>query len=564
MRILKDTKAISTLFLIILLIVSAIIGALLSYLWVVGYYESLEYRNPEAPSITMTNAAFNPQNTTHFNLTLLYPTYSASRDPAKITKITISTRDSVAHDVASVQPALPYELPRGESEEFECSWNWANYTGDIVEFSVALEEGSGAAREFRTPLVDLRITDVSFNSTISVSHFNMTLENSEASTTYVNITRIAVDGEEVTAFDSYTLPLSLHPDDSIPLKASWDWTEYQGKSVTISVETLQGYVGYYPEPPEPISLPSPIILEITEARFDITETTRFNLTVRNSEESPTYVSVSEIAVTVENETFSDITVLPPLALPHRLHPNNETTFECSWNWTNHREKNVTITVNTLQDVANSTTQVTTPRVILSVADVLLNVTDTSHFNVTVRNSEFSLEEFVNITSIYVENGARESLTVVPPPSLGYALYVNESVTFKCEWDWTSYWNEEVTITAESLQGYSASLTEVVPAPVYVSAAFFNDTATDHFNLTVKNHNLAPLYVIVTNITVTLENGTIHEVSVAAPANLPFILHPGESITFKCLWNWTGYHDGDVTLTIFTLEGYEASYRTRTP
>lgn len=565
MRIVNNLKAISRLFLILLLLISAMIGAFLSYLGVVGYYESLEYRNPETPSITISNVTFSPQNTTYFNLTMLYPTYSTSREPATIARITVSTEDEILHDVMNVRPLLPYELPKSESQTFECFWNWGNYTGETVEVSVSVGNGSGATRGFETPLVDLRITDVRFDSTVSVSGFNMTVHNLEWSVTYVNVTRIAVNAQNATALDPYTLPYALDPDDSVPFACSWDWTEYQGQNITIAVHTLQGYTAYYPGPPQHTTLPLPVVVEITDVHFDVTNTTCFNLTVRNSEDSPqgSYVTLSNITVAVEDETFSGVPVLPPPNLPYRLFHDTDVTFKCSWNWTNFRETNVSITVNTQQGFVKSTTQATTSHVILAIGDALFNVTDTSHFNVTIKNSEFSLGEFVNITRITVENGVLQDLTVVSPPSLNYALYVNKSVTFRCNWDWTSLWNKNVTITIYSLQGYSASYVAATPGPIFISHALFNATTTDHFNITVENHEFSPPYVLVTNITVAFQNETI-SVTVVAPTGLPYVLRPSESVLFKCLWDWSGVSGETVTITVYTLEGYKASYEVVIP
>jgi len=566
MRIVSNVKAISRLFLILLLLISAIIGAFLSYLGVVGYYESLEYRNPETPSITISNVTFSPQDTTYFNLTMLYPTYSTSREPAIITSIMVSTEDNVLHDVMNVRPLLPYEFPKSESQTFECFWNWGNYTGETVEVSVSVGNGSGATRRFKTPLVDLRITDVRFDSTVSVSSFNMTVHNLEWSITYVNVTRIAINAQNATTLDPYTLPYVLNPDDSVPLACSWDWTEYQGQNITIAVHTLQGYTAYYPEPPQRTALPSRVVTEITDVLFDVTNTTCFNVTIRNSEDSPqgSYITLSSITVAAEDETFPDVPVFPPPDLPYRLFPNTDVTFKCSWNWTDFREKNVSITVHTQQGFAKSTTQATTPRVILTITQALFNATDTTHFNVTIKNSEFSLAEFVNITRITVENGVLENLTVVSPPSLNYTLYVNKSVAFKCNWDWAAHWNKNVTITIYSLQGYSASYVNVTPEPVVISHALFNASATDHFNITVENHEFSPSYVLVTYITVTFQNGTIQEVTVVAPTDLPYVLRPSELVIFKCSWNWSGYSGEAVTISVCTLEGYTASYEVTIP
>jgi hypothetical protein len=563
MRIIKNAKALSKLSLILLLIVSGVVGALLSYLGVVGYYESLEYRNPETPSITISNASFDPRNTTYFNATFLYPTYSTSREPATVAKIAVSTSDGILHNVMTVRPSLPQEFAKGESRALECFWNWANYTGETVEISTIVENGSGAAAQFETPLVSLQITDVSFNSTISVSRLNLTVQNSESSVTHVNVTRITIDTENITALAPNTLPYTLNPSDSVQFPCSWDWAGYQGQNITVAVHTLQGYTAYYPEPPKHTTLPSPVVLDITDVLFDVSDTTFLNLTVTNSEASPTYATLSNITVTVENETFPEIPVMSPPALPYRLAPGGRVTVKCSWDWTNYREKNATITINTLQGLRTSTTQSSTPRVVLTITEAQFIITDTSHFNITIENSEFSLDEFANITRISVED-VGEDLTVEPPPSLDYALYVNDSVTFKCNWDWTSHWYENATITVHSLQGYTASRTEVVPAPIFIAEATFNATDTAHCNITLENHEQSQSYVIVTSATVTLENGTTQPLLDVGPASLPYVIHPGEAVTFECLWNWADYHGKEVTITVHTSEGHEAFLKRMTP
>ena len=563
MRRIENVKAISSLFLILLLLISAIIGALLSYLWVVGYYVSLDRVYPEDITVNITDYAFDPQNASYFNVTIQCPTSYKSKEPANITRITVSTEDGVLHDeIATDPPSLPHKFQRkGESQTFKCLWNWANYTGETIKIIAFVADGSGPTFEAETPLVNLKIIDPRFDSTISVTHFNMTVElDSPIQDMYVNITGVSIEEKSIPAenLTLYPIPYPLNPDRSVSFTCAWNWTNYQDQNVTLAVHTLQGYTAYHIH-----ATPKPVFLTITNVLFNVTDATYFNVTIQNSKDSPTYVNITSITVTIENETFPDIPIVPPPEIPYGLNPGANVTFKCSWNWTDYREKNVTITVRTLQDFTKFTTQATTPRVILTITDALFNITDTSHFNVTIRNSEFSLEEFVNITRITVENGARENLTIVPPPSLNYTLYVNKSVTFKCNWDWTSHWNDDVTITVYSLQGYSASYTKVTPAPLVISDALFNATDTSYFNITVKNHELSPSYVLVTSITVTLENGTIQDVTVVAP-RLPYMLHQNESVIFNCSWDWTDYRGKNVTITVYTLEGYEASYTRTTP
>jgi len=350
MRLIRDAKALSRFTLALLLLVAAIIGALLSYLWVIGYYESLHLQVPEVATITITNATFVPQNATFFNVTLLNPSLSPS--DATIAKIVVSTKDGVLHRVGETYPSLPYRLARSASETFGCSWNWGNYTGETVQIIVFVEDGSGATFPRVTPLVDLGIT-VTFDPAISVKHFNMTLQNSVSSATYVNVTDIAMDGKTVPPENmTVSLPYTLHANESVSLMCMWDWTEYQGKDVTIAAHTLQGYVAYRTQ-----AAPSPVNLTITEVLFNTADTRHFNATVQNSELSPTYVNVTRITITMENGTTQEVVeVSPPLTYP--LHPNASVTFMCAWDWTYYRNKNVTVTIHTLQGYVTSLTQTT--------------------------------------------------------------------------------------------------------------------------------------------------------------------------------------------------------------
>jgi len=350
MRLIRNARALSRLSLALLLLLAMIIGALLSYLWVIGYYESLHIQVPEVTTITITNATFVPQDATFFNVTLLNPSFSPSE--ATITKIAVSTEDGVLHGVRETYPSLPYRLARSASETFRCFWNWGNHTGQTVQIIVFVDDGSGATFPRVTPLVDLRIA-VNFDPAISVKHFNMTLQNSVSSATYVNVTNVVMDGKTVPPENmTVSLPYTLQANESVSLTCMWDWTEYQGKDVTIAAHTLQGYVAYRTQ-----AAPPPVNLTITEVLFNIADTRHFKATVQNSELSPTYVNVTGITITMENETTQEVVEVSP-PLNYTLHPNASVTFMCAWDWTYYRNKNVTVTIQTLQGYVASLTQIT--------------------------------------------------------------------------------------------------------------------------------------------------------------------------------------------------------------
>jgi hypothetical protein len=346
MRLIQNAIGISKLILILLLLVSAIVGAVLSYMWTEGYYQSRGLRLPETATVTITDVAFDPQDPTFFNLILLNPSFSPSS--ASVAKIMASTEDGVLHGISAVTPSLPVELSIGESKTLKCIWNWANYTGEDIRVYVFIAEGSGSNLEKKAPLVDLTITDVVFNSTISVSHFNMTVQNSASSATYVNITNIMLDTETVQTENVVpSLPYPLKPNSSVVLMCPLNWVDYQGKDVTVTVNTLQGYAKRHTE-----TTPQPMVLNISDVAFNTTDTSYFNVTVENNASSPTHVNVTGVTVTVGNTT--EEANVTNLALPYQLNPNSTVLFMCSWNWTSYQGMTAEVTVHTLQEFEIST------------------------------------------------------------------------------------------------------------------------------------------------------------------------------------------------------------------
>jgi hypothetical protein len=556
-------KAISKLLFVLLLLIALIVGAILSYLWVVGYYVSLYQVYPEGVTVNITDYAFDHQNTSYFNVTIQCPTSYASKETADITGITVSTEDGVHHDVNSTDPSLPFKFQhKGESQTFKCLWNWANYTGETIKIIAFLANGSGPTFEAKTPLVDLRITDVGFNSTISVTRFNMTVQNSPSSVTYVNITEISIDSEPIPPENlSIHIPYPLNPDESASFRCMWNWINYQNTSVTVAVRTLQGYMNS-----TTVVTPLPVTLEITKVDFNPANTTCFNVTVRNGEGSPTYVNVTKITATMENGTVQEINgtkVSPQIKpSPYPLNPNTTETFNCPWNWTRYWGKNVTITVHTLQ---NFTVQYAgaTPSPI-NITAVVFDPVSTDEFNMTVNNSKFY---FANITitdiTLTVEN---ETFTIngteVKPFPLPYQLIPNSSITFVCPWNWTGYQGNNVTIIVRSLENYATHFTKVTSKRVIlaITGVLFDPINTTGFNFTVWNSNSSVENATISNVTITLENGTITPNVLSASQTVS----RNSSVTFRCQWDWTNYRGENITITVYAEEGYETSTVYTTP
>jgi hypothetical protein len=252
MRLVHDVKGVSKLILIILLLVSFVVGALVSYVWTMGFYASQEFNLPKGGSVSIEGVSFSAQDTSYFEVTVLNPSYSTST--VKLTKITARTiDDNRLHEVNNSVPPLPYTLERGQSVTLKCDWSWASYTGigfpyasTWVHIVVDIEDGSGATFTIKEPVVSFSISEVTFNSAIAYNHFNITVQNQQTSETYVNITSISVNVTSITA-DMITpaVPYGLAPGDAPAVfKVAWNWLDYRNQTVTVGVHTRQGYVDY--------------------------------------------------------------------------------------------------------------------------------------------------------------------------------------------------------------------------------------------------------------------------------------------------------------------------------
>jgi hypothetical protein len=185
-----------------------------------------------------------------------------------------------------------------------------------------------------------------------VNHFNITVRNA-GSSTFVNITKILVNGAEVSTAPNLTSPYGLTNASAAPAVTFMlmrNWTDLQGKTVAIAVQTLQGYTAY-----QTTLAPSPMLLRITDIDFNTNYTDRFNLTVQNSENSPPgFVNINATKLLIENQTI--IPSISP-ALPQKLQWNSSITLiYYNWNWTSYEGNNVTIVILTLQGftISNST------------------------------------------------------------------------------------------------------------------------------------------------------------------------------------------------------------------
>jgi hypothetical protein len=341
-KIARNLKAISKILFILLLLLAMIIGSIFSYLLLVGYYMNLETRIPENATISVIDVNLDVENAETFNITLLNPTYSPTE--ATIKEIWAATEDNEAHRILSVNPQLPYELCKGKEETFNCAWNWGDYIGETMKVIVVVEDGSGAVYEIETASVELRITAAVF-VTDDTQHFNLTIHNPEASVIDLNVTKITVSMENGTVFNvreiTPSIPKVLLLDTYNTFKCSWDWTDYRGKNITITVYTSQGYAYHLTK-----TTSNPAQLSITDATFDTSNMTFFNITVKNSENSIVSANLTVVEIVFEDYTTLELSIESPPELPYTLPIGDTATLKCLWDWSDNREETIAITIET--------------------------------------------------------------------------------------------------------------------------------------------------------------------------------------------------------------------------
>jgi hypothetical protein len=328
-----DAKGVSKLILILLLLVAFIIGALLSYIWTLGYYGPWETRLPSKSNITIENVEFDAADATAFNVTVLNPSYSPSN--VKIEQFLISTISGVLISATATIPSLPYELTPGSYQAFKVHLNWGNYTGQTINVIALVSDGSGATSQVKAPSFgNLTIVSVDFYPELTVNSFNVTVASIQSEAP-VDITTIKVNGAEVTTV-APPLPYRLEPDASVTFKLEHNWNDSQGKVVSVELNTRQGYVVH-----TSATAPS-VVLAITSLVFNATDTSHFNVTVHNDVASAAKVDITQITVQVLGEAVT-ITAVSP-ALPQSLQPGADILLTCSWDWSSYQGQNATATV----------------------------------------------------------------------------------------------------------------------------------------------------------------------------------------------------------------------------
>jgi len=541
---LANKKAVSTLILIILILCSAVFGAFLSYMWVMANF----YLEPENVNLVITQVDFPVDHADYFYITVMNPSHSPSKTNITEIYFSVEGNDKVYNVTDTYPEALPIPLEKGTNKTIKCNRNWGEFAGKKINLYVSATDASGAVASIKTEFVKLELV-TKFKPAVSCKHFNVTITNDPQSAINLTLTKIYIDMlpiENVTLLpndQNVTFPINLLKGASVPLRCLYDWEHF--KDPKIRVETAEGY---YAE--ASTNATATILLLITNVVFNETKPDEISITVLNSEVSSTPVDISDIVLTYRNGTqdqqyhINGTLTIPQFAPYYRLGIGNTTTFNhCIWNWTNYRDQNVTITVNVKQGFTPASKTVKTPQpVVFKIKEVNFNLTDTSHFLVTVANMPCSLQ---NITIATIKVNETDI-------ALNQTVNIGEEEIFNCTFNWTVFRRNTITVTVNAS---NVIVFQNVTLPyMYLKIINANFTTTENgknFNVTIKNIENSLLNANITRIVVRFENETVFKVD-----GIEYIIEVGKNATLTFSWDWSLCKNKEVTISVYTSEGLE--------
>lgn len=541
MRITKDTGAISVLLMILLLLCSAILGGLASYLWVMSSY----YNMPENPSLLVVeNVNFPIGNFSYFNVTVLNPSNSASDANITAFNLTVQETNETYSVMTTEYPEpLPFLLAIGTRQTFKCIENWGSFAGDTVRIE-PVANASAASTWYVTPSAKLVITP-SFDPSAGVQNFSLTVENPAESAMNLTVSDVRIFSESINAtptLSPYTFVVA--PNTTQVFRCDRNWEDLRGLNITVTVETLEGYESSYETT---ILGAAPYVADVS---FDYADSTYFNVTIGNSEDATVPATISSVNVIFQNGTvYSPTTRFPPLnTVFSSVYPNRTVVFECAWAWTQDRSADITVDAYTKEGftVSNMTAR-TPPSIAWNMTSVNFDLDDLGHFVVNVTNALSSLNS-VDVSMIQLND---QNTTLSPSSTL---LHPGENATLACAIDWTNLIGQSVSVTAITDDGMNISTTVTLPAlKLELSEeAAWEKSPIPYVNITVTNSNNSLANATLVEVAFGVGNqtykidGNLTNPSLSPNGN---IVTRGNNLTISCPWNWISYPDSDLTITV---------------
>jgi hypothetical protein len=524
---------------------------------------SIYYNVPANKTILdVENAQFSVANFSYFNVTVLNPSYSASAVNVSAFRLTVEATNQT-YDVNTVEypQSLPFSLARGSRQTFECIYDWSGIAGQTVRIDFLPANISTFSNVYILPSASLKLAP-NFDATQSVNYFNLTVENPPDSTN-LTISDVTTFGESIKDFLTPTLPYLLPINQSVTFTCHLNWEDLFTENVTMNVTTTEGYETSYTTS----ALPG-AVLTLSNASFDYSDTSYFNVILTSTSESTTYATVRALNLTLANESTS-LSTVPPLNISEGLPIgiNQSLTLRCFWNWNHVRDEKITLQAYTRQNFTVPPLNVTTPpSTIWNITGVKFDLDNLTQFSVNVTNTPCSLNN-VTVTNIQLNN---QNTTLDQPSTV---ITNGTQAMFSCALNWTDLRGHVANITVFAADGFNMSTSLVIPAaqleilgdlPVYGDMQGENiNVAIPYFNVTMRNSMNSLMNLTVTSIVLEADNITqdlAKSILYPNATSQTYKISPGETITFVCYSEYNPYLKTSQTIqiTVYTAEAVQAS------
>jgi hypothetical protein len=558
----ETSKAVSTLLMILLMILSAIIGGVASFLFAIYPFIAV----PQGSSLAISGVYVDPYDANSFYAAVLNPSYSSS--DINVTGITIRlNQTSDLYELTESDPSIGEGLtiPVSSTVNISCSqfraggtnYAWgdlvAEYAGDPMTVIVLGSEGSASDRQTTLPYVSLNVAETQFDPSVSLREFNLTVTSDPESVVNVTVNDIEVQGIEITP-EKITpqLPQLISAGDSTQFSftnASW----YTLVNTSIVITTDEGY-----RFSQALSLPR-LVVFIQNITFDADYTDYFNVSISNYAESSTYVNLTQITITMINQTTLSQNYDPSQG----IQPNTTKTVKFDWQWREYRG-DINLLAGFLQDFEISQTNAKRTPVVLLNASSTFNLSDRTHINITVQSHPSTIEP-INVTSFYVNETSTLIGGTLSTPNLPYGLIdPGQNETFGLTYNWASFAGRNLTLivsvlTNESLEAFSSPFTLQPPA-ADLTIIGINSTIADMLDITLVSSNYSLVNLTISKITYTFQNQTEISEDAFPPTNY-IVITPGDFVTVHSQFNWQPYGGQTIIIAVTTQEGVTATLQT---
>ncbi|MEM3672913.1 MAG: hypothetical protein QW468_01620 [Candidatus Bathyarchaeia archaeon] len=198
----------------------------------------------------ITDVKFDFDDVEHF-------TINVTNMPCSLREIKIKNILLNGENATIVDPS-PVVLP-GEEITINCSFSWQSWINQTVTITVETEEGQSLSRDVEIPAVELKLLGENLifgdlkdqypNITIPIPYINITVSNSARSIQNVTINRIVVEtgGKTYEIDGALTYPrlapsgYILNVGENTTIMCLWNWDEYLGSEVKVTVYTAEGF-----------------------------------------------------------------------------------------------------------------------------------------------------------------------------------------------------------------------------------------------------------------------------------------------------------------------------------